>query len=150
MPYDAVLRCTVFANRSEWDAELRPVATLTTTITQIHSVSKGETVGYNSGWIAPHTSRIATLPLGHADGIARQYGKGKGWVTVNGLKAPIVGNVCMDMIMVDVSKIDCKEGDVVEVFGNTTPANRVAESVSTISYELLTAIGPRIQRVVHT
>ena len=98
---------------------------------------------------AKKSTVIATLPIGHADGIGRQYGNGKGEVLVGGKLAKIVGNVCMDMIMVDVTNIDCEEGDDVIVFGeHGTSAEQVAEHANTISYELLTAISQRVPRVI--
>jgi alanine racemase len=137
-----------FANQPEWNKTLHPIAQLKTTITQIHQISSGETVGYNCGWKAPKNSRIAVLPIGHADGFSRQYGHGKGWVLINGEKAHIVGNVCMDMLMVDISDIQCKEGNEVEILGSGIRADELAESAGTISYELITALGNRIPRVL--
>jgi alanine racemase len=88
----------------------------------------------------------ATLPLGHADGIGRPYGHGKGYVRIHGKMAPIIGNVCMDMIMVDVTNIECREGDEVIVFGPDTSADHLATRANTISYELLTGISQRVKR----
>ena len=151
--FDAV-RCGIalygFANHPAWDKQLKPIARLTSTILQIHTVSAGASVGYNSGWIAPTTAQIATLPLGHADGISRQYGHGKVHVMVNGKKAPIVGNVCMDIVMVDVSGLNCHEGDEVEFFGPQNPASTVAHQGNTIAYELLSNVGPRVKRIIHS
>ena len=79
---------------------------------------KGEAIGYNSGWVAPAETRIATLPLGHADGIGRHFGNQKGTVVIKGQKAPIIGNVCMDMLMVEVGNIPCEEGDEVTFLGH--------------------------------
>jgi alanine racemase len=91
----------------------------------------------------------ATLPIGHADGINRQYGNGEGQVMVNGKFAPTIGNICMDMMMVDVSSINCEEGDLVIIFDDKNiSAERFAESIGTISYEILTALSKRIKRVV--
>jgi alanine racemase len=89
----------------------------------------------------------ATLPLGHADGISRIYGNGKGIVNIHGKPAPIIGNTCMDMIMVDITGIDCQEGDEVIVFGPDAKANTFAERANTISYELLTGISQRVKRI---
>jgi alanine racemase len=112
-------------------------------------VKAGNSVGYNRGFKATQTTRTATLPLGHADGIGRHYGNGKGAVWIHGHKAPILGNVCMDMIMVDVTEIDCTEGDEVVVFGNKNQnAEAFAEQAETISYEILTAISQRVRRVI--
>ena len=149
---DAV-RCGIalhgFANNSKWDKQLLPISILSSSISQIHSIKKGESVGYNNGWIAPRKSTIATLPIGHADGIGRHFGHHKGKVKINQTTAPIVGNVCMDMLMVDVTGIDCKEGDTVEIFGNSITARDFAEGGGSISYELLTGIGSRIPRFIH-
>ncbi|OAB80292.1 alanine racemase [Cochleicola gelatinilyticus] len=137
-----------FGNDSEENKNLHPVATLKTVISQIHSISEGESVGYNMGFIAEGSMKTATLPIGHADGITRAYGKGKGWVTIHGQKAPIVGNVCMDMIMVDVTHIDCEEGDEVIVFGKNPSAEALSSAINSISYELLTAVSQRVKRVI--
>jgi len=139
-----------FGNSPKIDVQLRPVATLKTVISQIHRIASGESVSYNRGYIATSPRLIATLPIGHADGIGRQYGKGKAHVTIQGKKAPIVGNVCMDMIMVDVTDIDCREGDQVIVFGGQHTAQSFAKDAATISYEILTAISQRVKRVVLT
>ncbi|MCH1608946.1 MAG: alanine racemase [Flavobacteriaceae bacterium] len=137
-----------FANHPQWNDNLAPIAELKTNITQIHEIMKGETVGYNCGWSAPENTRIAVLPLGHADGLSRQNGHGKGAVMVHGKKAPIVGNVCMDMVMVDIGVIQCKEGDEVVIFGNGSRVDDLAENTGTISYELLAALSDRIPRVI--
>jgi len=151
--FDAV-RCGIalhgYANKPEWDALLKPVAALSTRITQIHKIKKGEAVGYNSGWIAPEQTKIAILPLGHADGIGRHFGNQKGSVLINGQKAPILGNVCMDMLMIDIKKISCEQGDEVLIFGpSSQSAEEFAQQGGTISYELLTGLGPRIKRELH-
>ncbi len=136
-----------FGNSKEQNKHLKPIATLKTVISQIHNLTKGESLGYNRGFISNSQIKTATLPIGHADGIGRQYGKGKGFVTINGQKAPILGNVCMDMIMVDVTHINCNEGDQVIVFGPTHTAETLAETANTISYELITSISQRVKRV---
>ena len=137
-----------FGNDAKYNSSLKPIATLKTVISQIHQIDKGNTVGYNRAYKAPQTKRTATLPLGHADGISRIYGNGKGWVSIQGRKAPILGNVCMDMIMVDVTEIDCEEGDEVIVFGPYHRADELAENAGTISYELITALSQRIPRII--
>lgn len=137
-----------FGNEARADSRLEPVATLKTVISQLHTVRAGESVGYNRAYLAKKEIRMATLPLGHADGIGRQYGMGRGFVYVNGTKAPLIGNVCMDMIMVDVSGITCREGDEVIVFGKEASAEALAAAAGTISYELLTGISRRIKRVI--
>ena len=148
--FDAV-RCGIglygFANQSDWDKSLLPIARLRTSIVQLHTVEKGESVGYNQGWIASQKSQIAVLPIGHADGLSRRFGKEVGGVWINGKYASIIGNVCMDMIMVDVTKIDCELHDTAMLFDAMHTALELAEKGGTISYELLTALSPRIQRV---
>ncbi|WP_415376212.1 alanine racemase [Patiriisocius sp. Uisw_017] len=138
-----------FGNDLIENKKLKPVATLKTVISQIHTLQKGDTLGYNRAYKVQNTMKTATLPIGHADGISRAFGNGIGWVTINGQKAPIQGNVCMDMIMVDVSNIECEEGDEVIIFGTTTTAEKLSNAINSISYELLTAISQRVKRVVH-
>ena len=129
-----------FANHPRWNETLQPIAQLKTKITQIHEIKSGETVGYNCGWRATKKTRIAVLPIGHADGFSRQYGHGKGWVLVNGKKAYVVGNVCMDMVMVDIGDIPCNEESEVVVIGSGIRADDLAENAGTISYELLSSL----------
>lgn len=137
-----------YGNDALIDPNLRPVATLKTIISQIHEIGDGETVGYNRAFKTGGTTKTATLPIGHADGIGRQYGKGKASVLINGKEAPLIGNVCMDMIMVDVTAVDCEEGDEVLVFGPQRSAENFASGAGTISYEILTAISQRVKRIV--
>ena len=137
-----------FGNSPEENKKLKPIATLKTVISQIHKIEPGESVGYNRSYIAEGFEITATLPLGHADGISRAFGNGVGRVTIKGQKAPIIGNVCMDMIMVDISNIDCQEGDEVIVFGVNPTAEDLSTVVDSIPYELLTNVSPRIKRVV--
>jgi alanine racemase len=135
-----------FGNDARFDTKLKPVATLKTIISQIHKIEPGETVGYNRAFKSDTYRMTATLPIGHADGIGRQYGNGQTYVVVNGQKAPIIGNVCMDMVMIDITGLDCNEGDEVIIFGATPTAAEVASKAKTISYELLTAISQRVKR----
>lgn len=137
-----------FGNEALIDEALKPIATLKSVISQIHKIEPGETVGYNRAFTSDGYRVTATLPLGHADGIGRHYGNGRAQIMVNGQPAPIIGNVCMDMIMIDITGLNCKEGDEVIVFGTTRNAEQFAKSGNTISYELLTAISRRIKRVV--
>lgn len=137
-----------YGNSNEETAQLQPVARLKSVISQIHNIEPGETVGYNRAFKADDQMTTATIPIGHADGISRIYGNGVGFMTIHGEKAPIIGNVCMDMTMIDITGLDCKEGDEVEIFGNTTNAEELATSAETISYELLTAVGQRVKRVI--
>tara|TARA_Y200000002_G_scaffold169847_1_gene140104 strand:- start:8348 stop:9430 length:1083 start_codon:yes stop_codon:yes gene_type:complete len=136
-----------YSNNSDWDKNLLPVAELKTKIIQIHNVKKGESVGYNNGWIAKKKSKIAIIPIGHADGIGRYFKNRNVTVKINQLKAPIIGNICMDIFMIDVSHIQCKEWDEVVIFDQKNPANIFAESAGTISYEILSSLGNRIKRV---
>lgn len=136
-----------FGNSTTENKHLKPIASLKTIISQIHHIEKGETVGYNRAFKSDDFFKTATLPIGHADGIGRQYGNGNGFVTINGEKAKIIGNVCMDMIMVNITNINCKEGDEVIVFDANHTAETLAEKAGTISYELITAISQRIKRV---
>ena len=137
-----------YGNEARFDSELLPVATLKTTISQIHYIEPNESVGYNRAFKSEGYQKTATLPLGHADGIGRQYGNGKGSVLINGMEAPIIGNVCMDMIMIDVSNIECNEGDEVILFGKGHSAETFAAGANTISYEVLSGISQRVKRVI--
>lgn len=137
-----------YGNHPDFDSQLQPVATLKTIISQKHTIEPGESVGYNRAFTSDKFRTTATLPIGHADGIGRQYGGGKTYVRVKDALAPIIGNVCMDMIMIDVTDIDCKEGDEVIVFGAEHSAENFAKSANSISYEVLTAISSRVKRVI--
>ena len=125
-----MVRCGIgihgYSNDPETDALLKPLVTLKTIISQLHKIEPGESVGYNRAYRAEGYRTIATLPLGHADGIGRHFGKAKGHVYLKGKAVPIVGNVCMDMLMIDVTGIDCREGDEVIVFGGERSAENFA------------------------
>lgn len=135
-----------FGNEEGEDQKLKPIGTLKTIISQIHKIDKGDTVGYNRAFTAEGPTKTATLPIGHADGINRQYGNGRAGVIVNGEYAPIIGNVCMDMLMIDITGIDCEEGDEVIIFGGPQHATKFAAKGNTISYELITGISQRVKR----
>jgi alanine racemase len=127
---------------------LQTVATLRSTISQIRKVPAGETVGYNRKGIVQRDSMIATVRIGYADGLSRQLGNGKGYMLVNGKTAPVIGNVCMDMTMIDITGIDdVQTGDEVEVFGKNIPVQQLAERMNTIAYEVLTSVSQRVKRV---
>lgn len=126
---------------------LQPVSTLRTVISQIKNIPAGESVGYSRKFIAPKDMRTATIPMGYADGLRRSLGNGKGYVLIRGQKAPLVGNVCMDMIMVDVTDIPCAEGDRVEIFGPHLPIQKLAEWGNTIPYEVIASISERVKRI---
>ncbi len=145
-----MVRCGIglygFGNSAKEDKNLKPIASLKSVISQIHSIKEGETVGYNRAYKSKKIEKTATIPIGHADGISRIYGNEKGFVIIDGKKAPIIGNVCMDMIMVNITDIDCKEGDEVIVFDSNYKASHLSESASTISYEILSAVSQRVKR----
>lgn len=126
---------------------VRNVCTLKTTILQIKKVAHGETVGYSRKGEIKRDSLIAILPIGYADGFDRRLGNGVGKVFINNKLAPVVGNVCMDLIMVDVTDIEANEGDVVEIFGNNLSIIDVASWMNTISYEIFTGISRRVKRI---
>jgi Alr-MurF fusion protein len=126
---------------------LENVGTLKSIISQMRTVKKGESVGYSRRFIASKKTTIATIPIGYADGISRGWGNELGYVTIKNKKAIIVGSICMDMLMVDVTDIDCNEGDTVIVFGQNPTVNFIAKSLNTISYEILTSISQRVKRV---
>ena len=128
---------------------LENVGTLKSIISQIRVINEGESVGYGRRFIAQKKSTIATIPIGYADGISRQWGNGVGFVTINGQKATIIGSICMDMLMADVSEIDCAEGDEVVLFGENPTVSFIAEKLGTISYEVLTSISQRVKRVFY-
>ncbi|RYU83722.1 bifunctional UDP-N-acetylmuramoyl-tripeptide:D-alanyl-D-alanine ligase/alanine racemase [Hymenobacter persicinus] len=128
---------------------LRPVSSLHTTISQIKTLAPGETVGYGRrGQATDYERRIATLAIGYADGYDRRFGNGGGEVVIRGQRAPIIGNVCMDMCMADVTHIPaCRAGDSVVVFGEEVPLVELAGRIGTIPYELLTNVSERVKRV---
>ncbi len=129
---------------------LQPISTLKSIILQIHDVPAEETVGYSRKGVLTRDSRIAALPIGYADGLNRRLGNGRGYCIVNGQKAPYVGNICMDVCMIDVTGIDCREGDSVEIFGPNLPVTTIAEWLETIPYEVLTSVSERIKRVYYS
>jgi alanine racemase len=127
--------------------ELKPVATLKTIISQVRTIPKGETIGYGRRGVAEQDITLATIAVGYADGFSRAFSRGVGHVLINGKRAPVIGNVCMDMSMVDVTGIDAKEGDEVILFGAQLPIQEVAASIKTIPYEILTNTSERVKRV---
>ena len=126
---------------------IHPVSSLRTTILQIHDVPETETVGYSRRGQLIRPSRIASLPIGYADGLNRRLGNGVGYCIVNGYKVPYVGNICMDVCMIDVTDVPCSEGDSVEIFGPSLPVTQVADWLGTIPYEVMTGISTRVKRV---
>lgn len=126
---------------------LHNVSTLKTTILQIRDVASADTVGYSRKGVLQRPSRIAALPIGYADGLNRHLGNGGAYCLVNGQKAYYVGNICMDVCMIDVTDIDCREGDMVEIFGDNLPITHLSDALGTIPYEVLTTISNRVKRV---
>ncbi len=127
--------------------QLRNVATLKSTISQLKTVLPGETVGYGRSFVAERLTRIAVIPIGYADGFSRRLGNGAGKVLINGQSAPITGSVCMDMCMADVTDISCQEDDSVLLFGEEQSVSQVAGWMGTIPYEVLTTVGQRVKRI---
>lgn len=137
------------SNDAEEQKELENVGTLKSVISQIRTIQAGESVGYGRRFIADKPVKIATIPIGYADGISRHWGNGVGFVTINNQKATIVGSICMDMLMVNVTEINCKEGDSVIIFGESPTVSYMAEQLKTIPYEILTSISQRVKRVFY-
>ncbi|QOD60257.1 alanine racemase [Polaribacter haliotis] len=137
-----------FGNDEKETSQLKNTHNLKSIISQIHIIKLGESVGYNRAFVAKRPTKTATIPIGHADGLSRKLGNKKGYVLINNQKAPIIGNVCMDMIMVNVSKIDCKEGDEVVLFNHQNMIQHIANVSETIVYETLTAISQRVKKVL--
>ena len=130
------------------ESELVPVARFSTIISQINQLSIGETVGYSrKGLITQDKQKIAVLPVGYADGYSRLFSNGNAEVYINGHRAPVFGNVCMDMTFVDVTDLPCKPGDRVELFGQHITIDELAEKAQTITYEILTSIAGRVNRI---
>lgn len=137
------------SNDAEEQKYLENVGALKSVISQIRTIQVGESVGYGRRFIAERPSKIATIPIGYADGISRQWGNGLGFVTINNQKATIIGSICMDMLMVDVTEIRCKEGDAVMIFGESPTVTFMAKQLHTIPYEILTSISQRVKRVFY-
>ena len=125
------------------------VTTLKTTILQIHDIPANETIGYSRRGTLTRDSRIAAIPIGYADGLNRHLGNRHCYCLVNGKKAEYVGNICMDVAMIDVTDIDCKEGDHVVLFGEELPVTVLSDAIDTIPYEVLTGISNRVKRVYY-
>ena len=129
------------------EVNLKQVCALKTVILQIKNVKAGETVGYSRKGIINTDKRIAIIPIGYADGFDRKLGNGVGEVFINGKRAKVMGNVCMDLVIIDVTGIEAKEGDVVEIFGDNITISEVAGWLKTISYEVLTSVSRRVKRI---
>ena len=135
------------APEPEVQAQLQQVSRLVTRISQLKDIAQGESVGYNRRWIAQRPSRIAIIPIGYADGFNRHLGYEQGHVIISGHEVPIIGSICMDMCFVDVTGVECHEGDPVILFGQGDLLQRNAAAAGTIPYEMLTSVSPRVKRV---
>ncbi len=136
------------ANASE-QSQLLNVSTLKTSISQIKNIPAQETIGYSRKGVATRDMQIATVPIGYADGLSRKLSNGKGKMMVKGKPAPIIGNVCMDMCMIDITDIKANENDEVIVFGDANPITNIATDIGTIPYEVLTNVSRRVKRVYY-
>jgi len=128
-------------------AKLRNVCTLETTILSVKTVKAGETIGYGRHTTLKEDRTIAVIPIGYADGFDRRFSNYGGEVWVRGKRCPVVGNVCMDQAMIDVTGADARPGDIVEVFGEHMPLQELADKLGTITYEILTSVSRRVQRI---
>jgi alanine racemase len=137
-----------FGNDEKETNQLKNVFNLTSIISQIHLIEPGESIGYNRAFTANKPMKTATIPIGHADGISRKVGNEKYSVLVNNQPAEIISNVCMDMIMIDITNIQCSEGDEVILFNSQEMILAMANAAETISYEILTAISQRVKRLL--
>lgn len=136
-------------NSEEEQSSLENVSTLKSIISQIRTVEANESIGYSRKFMVKKQMRIATIPIGYADGIRRAWGNEKGFVTINNQEATILGNVCMDMLMVDVTHINCNERDEVIIFGENPHVTEIAAVCNTIPYEILTSISQRVKRIFY-
>lgn len=129
------------------NAIMNNVSTLKTTILQLRNVPAGETVGYSRRGIIEKDSVIGAIPIGYADGLNRRLGNRNCYCLVNGKRAYYIGNICMDVALIDVTGIDCEEGDSVEIFGDHLPVTVLSDAMGTIPYEVLTTVSNRVKRV---
>lgn len=136
-------------NVGHYEHELQRVAELKTTVTQVRKVPKGESIGYSRRGVLTYDAEIATIKIGYADGFNRAFGNGVAEVLINGYRAKVIGSVCMDMCMVDVTGLQVQEGDVVIVFGEDPTIKELASKINTIPYEVLTSISQRVQRIYY-
>jgi Alr-MurF fusion protein len=136
-------------SNTEVEKKLELVGALHSHVSQIKEVKKGESVGYDRAFVAEKDSRTATIPLGYADGLSRALGMGRGKIYWQGRALPIIGKVCMDMVMVDIGRLPIAEGDKVTVFENQAQLRAIADETGTIPYEILTSISQRVRRVYY-
>jgi len=137
----------LYGINSRNNAMINNVSTLKTTILQIHDVPQSETVGYSRKGKLKRDSRIAVLPIGYADGLDRHLGNGHAYCLVNGHRAPYIGNICMDVCMIDVTDVPCREGDTAVIFGQELPVTVLSDVTQTIPYEILTSVSNRVKRI---
>ena len=136
-----------FFDQPEVQANLQNVATLKTLITQVKTIRAGETIGYSRSYKVEHDMQVAIIPIGYADGYPREFSNGKGLVMVRGQLVPVVGKICMDMCMLDVTGLSVHEGDEVIVYGEGNTAQDAARRIGHISYDLLTSLSNRVPRI---
>ncbi len=131
----------------EFQKSLSTVNRLFTTVSQVRKIPKGETIGYGRKGVAKENMKIATIAIGYADGFSRAFSNGEGEVYIKGKRVPVIGNVCMDMTMIDVTDMDVHPGDQVEIFGDHITIQELAAKMNTIPYEILTSVSQRVKRV---
>jgi alanine racemase len=136
-------------NSEEEQISLENVSVLKSIISQIRTVNENESIGYSRKFVVQKQMKIATIPIGYADGIRRAWGNEKGYVMIHNQKATILGNICMDMLMVDVTSIPCEERDEVIIFGENPHVQEIASVCGTIPYEILTSISQRVKRIFY-
>ena len=128
---------------------LKLVSSLHTIIISIKEWPAGTSIGYGRRGKVDRSSVIATIPIGYADGLNRHLGNGHSCVWINGHRCPTIGNICMDACMIDVTGVDCKVGDVVEIFGENIPVSELSDVLDTIPYEVLASVSTRVKRVYY-
>ena len=127
--------------------DLKPTATLYSIISKVRTISKGDQIGYGISNKVTKKTKVAIVPIGYADGFSRSLGNGVGKMIVNNKLVPTIGNICMDMTFIDVTDLDVKIGDVVEIFGSNRKIENLAKEANTIPYEILSSISHRVVRV---
>lgn len=137
------------APEPEVQRQLKPVSRLKTKVSQIKAIPAGDSVGYNRRWVAQRDSKIAIISIGYADGLNRHLGYENGKVMINGCQVPIIGSICMDMCFLDVTNVECNEGDEVTIFGDADLLHQISKAAGTIPYEILTSVSPRVKRVYY-
>jgi alanine racemase len=136
-----------YSSNAQVQASLQAAVAWKSVVTQVKTIQTGESVGYGCTFVAPRPMTIAVIPIGYADGFRRSLSNGVGAVVIQGEFCPVVGNVCMDMTMVDVTYVNVKEGDGVEILGEHQSLSSFAQKMNTIPYEVLTSVSSRVHRV---